>query len=67
MQETLEKLITEIVKNLEDEKLDERIDFYNNYKTRYVVLKPSVKVRVELTEGKIAEIDVTDYFEGVVR
>ncbi len=67
MREELEELIKRIVRDLESNRIDERIDSYDDYKTKYVVLKPRVKVKVELTSGKVAEIDVTDYFEGVVR
>jgi len=67
MQETLEELIKRVVTELENNTINERIDVYNDYKTKYVVLKPKVKVKIELTNGKIAEIDVTDYFKGVVK
>lgn len=65
--EDLQKLLTNIIKGLDKEHLDNRINTFVDYKTKYVVLKPCVKVKVELTEGKIFEIDITDYFEGVVR
>ena len=66
MKINLEELITTIVKNLDVEKLDKRVESYTDYKNPYVVLKPSVKVEVELTNGKIIKIDVTDYFEEVI-
>ena len=67
MQEGLEALITKIIQNLDVEKLDSRVDTYTDFKNKYVILKPSVKVEVELTCGKVVKIDVTDYFEGVVK
>lgn len=67
MRELLEDLITRIVQNLEEEKMDKRIEHYHDYKSKYVNLRPRVVVKVELTDGKVCEIDVTDYFEGVVK
>ena len=67
MQEDLQGLITRLIQNLDVEKLDKRIESYTDYKARFVVLKPSVKVEIALTEGKVVTIDVTDYFEGVVK
>lgn len=67
MQEELKSLITRIVEGLENETLDKRIVKYIDYKTKYTILKPSVKVEVELTDGKVAQFDVSDYFEGVIR
>ena len=67
MQEELRELIANIIQNIDFEKLDSRIDSYVDFKSKYVVLKPSVKVDVELTNGKKFSIDVTDYFEGVAK
>lgn len=67
MQEELRGLIANIIQNIDAEKLDSRIDSYADYKSKYVVLKPSVKVDVELTNGKKFTIDITDYFEGVAK
>ena len=67
MREDLEVLIKRIVEGLEKNQIDERVDVYTDYKSPYTVLSPKVKVKVELTSGKIAEIDVTDYFEGAVK
>ena len=67
MQEELRELIAKIINNLDVEKLDKRIDSFVDFKSPYVVLKPSVKVEVELTNGKKFVIDITDYFEGVVK
>lgn len=66
--EDLQKLITGIVRDLEDDnQMNERLTQFVDYKNKYVVLKPSVKVSVELTNGRTFTIDVTDYFEGVVK
>ena len=67
MQETLEELITRLVKYLDSEKFDERVVSYYDYKSKYVVLKPSVTVEISLTEGKVVKIDVSDYFKEVVK
>lgn len=67
MQEGLEELIRRLVENLNIERLDKRVESYTDYKSKYVVLKPSVKVEIALTDGKVAKIDVSDYFEGVIR
>ena len=66
-EETLEELVTRVVQNLDVEKLDKRVETYVDFKSKYVVLKPSVKVNVELTDGRKFTIDVTDYFGGVVK
>lgn len=67
MQERLEDLLTKIIQNLDVDKLDTRIESYADYKNPYMILKPSVKVVVELTCGKTVTIDVSDYFKGVVK
>lgn len=67
MQESLEQLITRVVKDLEQDKIDKRVDNYRDLKSKYVNLKPRVAVHVELTNGKSLEIDVTDYFKGVIK
>lgn len=67
MQEGLEELITRVIRNLDVEKLDGRIETYVDYKSNYVVLKPTVKVEIELTCGKVLKIDVSDYFKGVIK
>ena len=63
----LEELLKEIIQNLDVEKLNKRIISYVDYKSKYVNLSPSVVVEVALTNGKVAKIDITDYFEGVVK
>lgn len=63
----LEEVVSEIIQNVDVEKLDKRIDTYADYKSKYVVLQPKVKVSVELTNGKKFTIDVTDYFKGVIK
>lgn len=60
----LKELITKIIKSKE---MDDRIISFTDLKNKYVNLKPAVKVTVELTDGKSYVIDVTDYFEGVVK
>lgn len=67
MKEELQELIKRVIQNLDVEKLDKRITSFTDYKSRYVVLKPKVKVTIEMTEGKVIEMDVSDYFEGDVK
>ncbi len=65
--EDLQKLISRIVENLEDNELDERVLYFHDTKSKYTNLRPVVKVNIELTNGRTVSIDVTDYFEGVVK
>lgn len=67
MQEDLEELIKRIIRELDENSLDDRIDNYTDYKSKYIILKPTVKVDVELTCGKVIKIDVSDYFKEVIR
>ena len=41
----------------------ERVVSYIDYKAKYTVLKPTVRVTIELTSGKILTLDVSDEFE----
>ena len=67
MQERLEELVKRIIQNIDTEKFDERVETYVNYNSKYTVLKPSVKVEVELTCGKIFKFDVSDYFKEDIK
>lgn len=67
MKEELRSLIGRVIEDASGGKLDGRVIEYVDYKTKYVVLKPRVTVQVELTNGKIMKIDVTDYFEGGIK
>lgn len=64
MKEDLEDLIRELIKAPE---LSERINKYIDYKAKYVILKPSVKVTVELTKGIVFTADISDYFEEDIK
>ena len=63
MREDLESLLSRLIQNVKEGKLDERIISYANYDSNYVFPKPKVIVQVELTNGKTAKIDITDYFK----
>lgn len=63
MKESLEETISRIVSGVGEGKTDPRIIGFTDYKSKYTVLKPKVAVEVELTEGKVIRIDVTDYFD----
>ena len=64
LQELLEKLITDFNEN---EKFNERIIGFTDYKNKYCILKPKVTVCIEQTSGKIINVDITDYFKGVAK
>lgn len=64
LQEFLNKLIVEFNTK---EKFNERIIGFTDYKNKYCILKPKVTVSVEQTNGKIINIDVTDYFTEVIK
>lgn len=63
MKEPLEDLIKKIISKSKVDTLDHRVESFVDYKNKYMILKPSVKVTIELTEGKVIKADVTDYFE----
>ena len=65
--EDLQDLIARSIKNVEEGRLTSRVVSYADYKQKYIVPKPSVKVEIELTSGKVAKLDITDYFEGVIK
>lgn len=60
---SLEELIKQEIKNLLDGKIDERILNFYDFKSPYAVLKPMVKVNIELTKGVTATVDISDYFK----
>ena len=63
MNEPLEELIKKIISKSKVDTLDHRVESFVDYKNKYMILKPSVKVTIELTEGKVIKADITDYFE----
>ena len=67
MEEGLVEFITKVIEHIDDDKLDPAVEEYKNYKSRYVIPKPHVRVQIELTSGKVATIDITDYFKGVIK
>lgn len=62
----LEQLVIQQIQNLKKGIVDKRITSYTDFKNKYVILKPSVTIEVELTDGIRATIDVTDYFRKEV-
>lgn len=60
---SLEELIKQEINNILEGKFDDRVLNYFDYKSRYAVLKPMVKVNIELTKGVTATIDISDYFK----
>lgn len=66
MKESLEDFIKSVIEGIMQGKIDPRVESYTDYKNRFTVLKPTVKVEVELTSGKVAVFDITDYFERII-
>lgn len=64
---SLEEVIKQEIKNLLDGKVDERVESFVDYKSQYAVLKPSVKIEVNLTKGIVAKIDVSDFFTEEIK
>jgi len=64
---TLEDVIKQIIKNLNEGKVDNRVTSFIDYKSKYAVLKPEVKVEISLTKGIVATIDVSDFFKEDVK
>lgn len=60
---SLEELIKQEINNILEGKFDNRVLNYFDYKSKYAVLKPMVKVNIELTKGVTATIDISDYFK----
>lgn len=67
MKESLEELIRRIIDGVTQGKTDQRVEKFEDYKSKYVVLAPTVKVEVALTDDKTFRFDVTDYFKGDVK
>mgnify|MGYP007111737581 CR=1 FL=1 len=64
---TLEELLKKEIEKIKKGKIDERIVSFVDYKNKYAILKPAVKVEVSLTKGVVATIDISDYFEEEVK
>ena len=68
MKETLEELIKNTIKTIDEGNVPtDRIESFMDYKAKYVILRPSVKVEIALTGGKVVKMDVSDYFEGDIK
>lgn len=59
---SLEELLKQEIDNIKNGIVSKRVDNFVDYKNKYAILKPEVKVEVSLTCGVVAKIDVTDYF-----
>ena len=59
---SLEELLRDTIENLKQNKVDDRIISFNNYKNDYTVLKPTVIVEIALKKGIVAKLDVSNYF-----
>lgn len=64
---TLEEVVKQAIKNLLDGKVNERVINFVDYKNKYAVLKPEVKVEISLTKGIVATIDVSDFFKEEIK
>ena len=60
---SLEEVIKQTIKNLLDGKVDKRVKSYSDLESKYAVLKPSVKVQIELSKGIVATVDISDFFK----
>ena len=66
MEESLENLIRRIIKDVQLDKFDKRVDKFTDYKNKYAILKSNIAVCVELKEGKVIKFDVSDYFKDIL-
>lgn len=60
---TLEQLIKQQIKNLNNGVVDKRVNSYVDFKSKYAILKPTVTIEIALKNGIKATIDISDYFE----
>ena len=58
MREEIERIVAGIANGV----IDPSVVEYRDYRAPHVVLKPSVRVTVELTEGKVITIDFTKIY-----
>lgn len=66
LQNLLNSAIEELKKDVPSlDNFSTRLDKYSDYKNKYMILKPSVKATIELKNGRVLTIDITDYFQGV--
>ena len=64
---TLEQLIKKEIENVKNGIVDDRINTFVDYKSKYAVLRPEVKVEISLSKGVVATIDVSDYFREEIK
>ncbi len=60
---SLEEVIKKAIENISNGKVDERVVSFTDYKNKYAILKSKVNVKIELSKGIEATIDVSDYFK----
>ena len=64
----LEELLKKIIKDVENGSIqNQRVISYYDYKNKYAILKPRITVDIELTNGKTAKIDISDFFKGELK
>lgn len=59
----LEELVKDSITDIKSGKIDKRIVSFTDYKNKYSILKSKITVKIELKEGIVAELDVSDFFE----
>lgn len=59
--------LKEILNNVKEGKMDDKIISFTDYKSKYVHLKPRVTLTAEFTDGKAVVVDITEYFKEVVK
>ncbi len=63
---TVDELIRQEIENIKKGQVDKRVKNFINCDSKYAVLKPKVMVHIELTQGFMADVDISDYFEKEV-
>ena len=63
----LEDEIKKAIGDLREGKIPENAEQYMDYGSKYTILRPSVKVEIELSCGKVLKFDATHHFKGVLK
>lgn len=60
---SLEEIIKKAIEELNSGKINDRVETFVDYKSKYAILKPSVKVEINLCKGVTAKLDISDLFK----
>lgn len=59
----LNNLIKNVIEDLKNGSVkNDRLVSFVDYKNKYAILKPAITIKIELTKGVVAKVDITDYF-----